>query len=107
MVPKWPPAVLGGLVFGLAIIVWWLFFSRAAWVERLGALVLMVVALAATSRLVHESISNGMMGFMLSIYAAPLLSLGLVAGAAASRGASRPDAAARPWPRAILLACAP
>ena len=60
-------AGIGGLVCALAIVVWWLFFSRAAWSDRLGAIVLMVAALAATSRLVHESIANGMMGFMLLI----------------------------------------
>ena len=82
-------AVIGGFVGGLVILLWWLFLSRASWVERLGAIVAMVVAVAATSRLVHESIANGMMGFMLFLYAAPLLSLALVVWAAAS---SRPVA---------------
>ncbi len=81
-------AVLGGLFFGLVIVVWWLFFSRAPWSERLGAIVLMVGAVAATSRLVHESVANGMMGFMLFVYAIPALSLALVAWALASRGLS-------------------
>jgi hypothetical protein len=36
--------VLGEIAGGLAVIVWWLFFSRAAWLERVGALVLMIVA---------------------------------------------------------------
>jgi hypothetical protein len=81
-------AVIGGVVGWLAVVLWWLFFSRAAWSERLGAIVLMVVAVAATSHLVHESIANGMMGFMLFLYAAPVLSLALVAWAAASRGLS-------------------
>ena len=45
-----------------AIVVWWLFFSRAPWSERLGAVILMAVALFATSRLVHASIAGGMMG---------------------------------------------
>src|SRR3954447_4456093 len=50
--------------FGLAVFAWWLFFSRAPWAERLGAVAFMVAAVAATSRVVHPSISNGMMGFM-------------------------------------------
>ena len=61
--------VLGGLVGALVVVVWWIFFSRAAWAERLGAIGLMIVALFATSRLVHKSIANGMMGMMLPIYA--------------------------------------
>jgi outer membrane protein assembly factor BamB len=81
-------AVIAGVGFGLAVVLWWLFFSRAAWSERLGAIVMMVVAVTATSRLVHESIANGMMGFMLGIYAVPVLSLALVAWAVASRGLS-------------------
>jgi outer membrane protein assembly factor BamB len=81
-------ALLGGFIGAMAVGLWWLFFSRAAWLERLGALVAAAAALAATSRLVHESISNGMMGFMLFIYALPLLSLALVAWTAASRGVS-------------------
>ena len=59
--------MMAAIAMTLAIIVWWLFFSRAPWAERIGAIVLMVVGIAATSRLVHESISNGMMGFMLDV----------------------------------------
>ena len=81
-------AILAGIAGALLVTLWWLFFSRASWPEKLGAILLMVVCVAVTRRLVHESIRNGMMGFMVYVYAAPLLSLALVAGAAASRGAS-------------------
>src|SRR5688572_409292 len=65
LVPEWAGAgIIGAAVFGLVIVVWWLFFSRAPWSERFGAIALMVLGVAATSRLVHESIANGMMGFM-------------------------------------------
>lgn len=84
-----PEALMGGvisaLVGALAIVVWWLFFSRAPWFERLGTIVLMAVALFATSQLVHVSIRTGMMGMMLGIYAIPVLCLVLVAWAVASR----------------------
>src|SRR5437016_6095953 len=97
-------AVMGGLVGVLAIVVWWLFFSRAPWTGRVGAIVLMIVALYATSRLVHKSIANGMMGMMLPIFAIPVLSLALVAWAVAIRrladGPRRASMVA-----AILFAC--
>jgi len=40
--------VFAGLFGGLAIVVWWAFFSRAPRSERWGAVVLMIVALVAT-----------------------------------------------------------
>ena len=79
-------AVLAGMAGSLLVLLWWLLFSRAPWTERLGALVLMAIAVAITSRLIHPSISNGMMGFMVYIFSAPLLSLAIVAWAAASKG---------------------
>ena len=98
-------AMLVGVAFGLVTIIWWLFFSRAPWAERLGALALMVVGVAATSRLVHPSIANGMMGFMLPIYSIPVLCLALVVWAVVSRGmAAGPRRVALVG--AILLACA-
>jgi len=78
--------IIGAALGGLLILVWWVFFSRAPWSERLGAIVVMGVALFATRRVVHPSISNGMMGFMLYVYVIPFLSLALVAWAVASRG---------------------
>jgi hypothetical protein len=88
----------------LAILVWWLFFSRAPWSERLGAIMLMIIALFATSRIVHESIAGGAMGMLLYFLAIPVLSLALVAWAAASRRLS--NGPRRAWMVAtILLAC--
>jgi outer membrane protein assembly factor BamB len=97
--------VLGGVFGGgLAVVLWWLFFSRAPWSERVGALVLMAVALFATSRVVHESIANGAMGMLLPIFAVPVLSLALVCWAVASRRLSGgPRRAALVG--TILLAC--
>ena len=96
--------VIGGLVGGLAVVVWWLFFSRAPWSERLGAVVLMIVALFATSRIVHESIATGAMGMLFPVLAIPVLSLAFVAWAVASRRLSDgPRRAA--MVATILLAC--
>ena len=84
--------------------VWWLFFSRAPWAERVGAIVLMVVAVVATKRIVHPSIAGGMMGMMLPVFAIPVLSLALVAAAVASRRLSSGPRRAS-MVAAILLAC--
>ncbi len=76
--------VFGGLLGGLAIVVWWAFFSRAPRFERWGAVVLMIVALVATSRIIHESVATAGQGMFFPIYAIPILSLAFVAWAVAS-----------------------
>ena len=97
--------ILGGVFGGgLAVVLWWLFFSRAPWFERVGALVLMPVALVATSRLVHPSIASGAMGMLLYLYSIPVLCLALVCWAAASRRLSR-QLRRVSMVAAILLAC--
>jgi len=97
-------AILGGVACGLAIVVWWLFFSRAPWPDRVGAIVLMIVAVLATKLVVHQSIANGMMGMMLPIFALPVVSLALVAAVAAGRRFSSGPRRALVV-AAILLAC--
>jgi outer membrane protein assembly factor BamB len=77
--------VLAGVGGGLVLVVWWLFFSRAPWSERLSALALMVVAMAATWPFLDVSISTGAMGFLFPMLAIPGLCLALVLWAAASR----------------------
>jgi outer membrane protein assembly factor BamB len=96
---------IAALAGTLAIIVWWLFFSRAPWSERIGAIVVMVAAVFATRPFLHRSITNGMMGFMFPIYAVPvLLGPAFVASVLATRRSSS-------WVRvvsmvvAIFLAC--
>jgi outer membrane protein assembly factor BamB len=77
--------VLGGFAGGILVALWWLFLSRAAWVERLGAIALMIIGLFAAKRIVHESIAGGAMGFLLYALAIPVLGLALVAWAVATR----------------------
>jgi len=78
-------AVLAGVAGGLALIVWWLFFSRAGWYERLGVLALMIAAMAATWPFLDVSISTGAMGFLFPMLAIPGLCLAFVLWAVASR----------------------
>ena len=97
---------LGGVLSALAIVVWWVFFSRVPWSERAGAIILSIVGLFAVSRMVHESITGGMMGMLLYVYSIPVLSLALVVWAVVA-GRLAPGAR-RAWLVAIiLLACAP
>ena len=104
-----PEAFIYGLIAGivglLAIVIWWVLFSRAPWVERVGAIFLMVVAVFAIKPLLHKSIETGLMGMMFYVYAIPpVLGPALVAWALATRrlsdGVRRATMAAT-----ILLAC--
>jgi outer membrane protein assembly factor BamB len=74
-------AVMGSLVFALVVIVWWAFFSRSAWAERLGGLALIAAALGVTWLLKHDS----MWLPWLFAYAIPVLCLGFVIWAVATR----------------------
>ena len=81
-------ALLFGVVGGLIILLWWLLFSRAPWLERIAAVVLIVLALVVTKRLAHESIAGGAMGMLLYVLAIPVFSMGLVLWAAVTRNFS-------------------
>jgi alkaline phosphatase len=93
--------VFGG---GLAILVWWGFFSRAPRSERLGAIILMAVAMIAVLLIIDESVAAGNYGYQFFIYAIPVLSLAFVFWAVAGRHlADRLRRAA--MVATILLAC--
>ena len=99
-----PFGAMAGLASGLAIVLWWVFFSRAPWSERLGAIVLMGIGLVATSQLLHVSVATAGMGFLFPLYAVPLLCIAFVAWALIagrlSNGARRVSMVAT-----IVLAC--
>lgn len=90
----WPDlmvyGLMGGAVGGLAIVLWWVFFSRAPWVERLGGAALMIAAIFLTKRLVHVSIATGAMGMLVYMLALPIVSLVFVAWAASTRKLTDP-----------------
>jgi outer membrane protein assembly factor BamB len=81
-------SVFGGLIGGLAVMVWWVFFSRAARFEKWSALALMIIALFSASQILDKSIKTAMMGMMFTLYSIPVLSLAFVAWAVASRNLS-------------------
>ena len=101
-----PVGMLGGIVGALLILLWWLFFSRARWFERVGAIVLIVAAIFATKAIAHESIVGAGQGMLIYILPIPYYALALVAWALAARslqgGARLASMAA-----AMLLVAAP
>src|SRR5262245_18627223 len=100
VVPDWTGyGLLGGMACGAAIVLWWLFFSRAPWSERLGAVALMGVALYATPFILHPSIAGGAMGMLFYVLVIPTLSLAFVTWAVASPGLA-------PGPRWAAMAAA-
>ena len=99
-------AMISGVLLGAATATWWLFFSRAPWLERLSAVALMIFAVFVTRFVVHESIRGGHMGMMLVLYSVPVLALALVIGAVLT--ARMPDGIRRvTLVVAIVLACVP
>jgi outer membrane protein assembly factor BamB len=76
---------LGGT---LAILMWWLFASRAAWWERLGFLALAIAGMAVTLRFLDVSVARGNMGFQYYLHGVPVVSVAFVVGAVAGRGLS-------------------
>jgi len=98
-------AIIVGFVSGILVLLWWLFLSRAPWVERFCAAALVVSAVVVARPFIHQSIANGMMGFMRFVYGVPLLSVALVTWAAATRGSA--TARRRASMAALLFACVP
>ena len=84
--PEWTVSgMLGGIICAALVLIWWLFFSRAPWIDRFGAVAAIVVATIAAKRVVHISIAGGAMGMMTYALAIPVMPLVLVASAVAAR----------------------
>ena len=91
--PFVPGGGLIGILVGAAgaalILLWWLFFSRAPWLERIGAVLLIALAAVMTPPFAHPSI-GGAGGGMLFVFLLPgTVPPFLVAGAILSRRSSR------------------
>lgn len=92
------------LAGGLLIILWWLFFSRAPWSERMGYLLLMIVAVGVTSRFIHVSVLRTSMGYLYWILSVILVPFAFaLAAAISSRWATKARRSA--MVAGILLAC--
>jgi len=93
--------IIGSLGCAVAILLWWLFLSRAPWSERLGAVLLMIVAVFGTLRILDVSLGAGQARFLFIALALPALGLALVVWAATTRGLS--DALRRSTMAATIL----
>jgi outer membrane protein assembly factor BamB len=80
--------IYGELMCGLAVAVWWIFFSRAHRIERFGAILLIIASLYGTSFLLDKSIATANSGLMFIIYSTPVMCLALVIWAVATRNLS-------------------
>ena len=77
--------MLAAVVCALGVVVWWSFFSRARWFERVGAILLMIVGVAAARPFVDKSIAGAGMGFMFPVYGLMTVSVALVVGVLIAR----------------------
>jgi outer membrane protein assembly factor BamB len=77
----------GAMIGTLAVLIWWIFFSRARWPERLGVTLLMIVTWFAMRPLLDPSIIGGAMGG-LPILGFTLFAIALVVWAVATRNSS-------------------
>ncbi len=95
----------GALLASVLVLLWWLLFSRAPWVDRLLALGLVAVGFLAGPLVQDVSITAGAMGLLYPILVIPIVALAFVAWAALTQhlsdGVRRKTMAA-----AILLAFA-
>jgi outer membrane protein assembly factor BamB len=96
-------ALMGG---ALLTLLWWLFFSRAAWLERIGALVLMALAVLVARQAVDPSIGGAGQGMLMYILSVPLMMVALTLWAVTTR--NLPDVTRRvALVAAVALGCTP
>ena len=80
--------VFAGILGGVVVAIWWVFFSRAPGIERWGAIILIIAAMFGTSLLLDNSIATANMGLMFIIFSVPVISLAFVIWSVASRNLS-------------------
>lgn len=83
-----PVGLIGFMAGGVVLALWWLFFSRLPWIERLGALVLIAAAILAGRALAHPSITGAGQGMLMYILPVPVMLIALVIWAAVTRNLS-------------------
>jgi outer membrane protein assembly factor BamB len=99
-------AMFAGVLGGVAALLWWVVFSRAPWLERIAAPLVMIAGILLTRQLAHESIVGAHMGVSLFFLPLPGLTAALVGWAALSRRFTFPMRTATLMV-AVALACLP
>ena len=90
-------AIQGSLGCAIAILLWWVFFSRAPWLDRIGSILLIAAALASAWSLKHQSMGPAWM----FAYAIEYVLLAFVAAAFIVR--NQPNSRRRPIIAAAIL----
>jgi outer membrane protein assembly factor BamB len=81
-------SMLGGVISALLILLWWILLSRAPWLERIGGLAAVALAVFLTSMFVDKSIAGGAQGFLGYILGVEFFALALAVWAVATVGQS-------------------
>jgi outer membrane protein assembly factor BamB len=99
--------MFGAVGSALLILLWWLFFSRARWTERLGALVLIAIGVVLTQRFVDPSIAGGAQGMLGYIFGVAFFAFALAVWAGATSRMTDRVRLITLVPALILIGCLP
>ena len=99
-------ALLGGAICSLLLIIWWMFLSRAPWLERIAAMALVAAAVYVAKFTVHLSVAGAGQGFLVYILGLQPMMLALVAWAYLTRNAA-PSARRVALVATVLVALVP
>jgi len=78
-------ALLGGAICSLLLIIWWMFLSRAPWLERIAAMALVAAAVYGAKFTVDLSVAGAGQGFLVYILGLQPMMIAVVAWAYATR----------------------
>jgi outer membrane protein assembly factor BamB len=99
--------MLGAVVSALLITLWWLFFSRARWSERIGVLALIAIGVVITRMGVDQSIAGGAQGMLAYIFGFAFFAFALAVWAAATARMTDRMRMIALVPVLLLIGCVP
>jgi outer membrane protein assembly factor BamB len=76
---------MAGVLGGLLLLIWWLFFSRASRIDRLSGAGLWIAVMVVTYQFLDISIRTANMGLMFIFFSVPVISLTFLVWAALTR----------------------